>query len=980
MNEKLKSGSGIKGVVEYMHEMNMGKLSANIDMGKTVTEHNVGFKDFVGLIETDQNFSFNEGGEKCSSKLVLAQLFITALIFSIKTKCCKGRIEFLKHKFNLYGFCVESIGKLVVLKSFYQFHIDAQVFLNNDLVCWCFIGFYGDPDVAKCKQSWQVLPRLAKLFDSLWLWENHQLWKKRKQRFRFEAMLGYEDESTNLMLWNKIHKCHINLIQWNRQSFGHIQQRMKAKEVLWKQCGKAQWLVEGDRNMRYFHIIASTRQKMNTVTKIRDEESIDVRIKRRFREVSPEKNQSFLRSFSAYEITIALKRMYPLKSSGPNNMPSLFFQRFWHIIGIYIIFLLYKMNYTHIVLIPKCMHPEFVSQYCPISLSNVIYKITSKMIVNCLKPLLTNVVFESRSAFIPRRLIIDNVLVTYEINQFMKCKSWGMEGHVALKLDMSKSYDKVEWEFLKIVLLRLGFHNSIVDLIMMCVSIVSYSLILNGEQFGYFRPQRGIHQGDSLSPYLFIFCAEVLSCLTRQAEARGIIKGIYMARQAPRISHLHFVDNTLIYCQAITDAIECVKDIFRTYALASGQEITLLKSTVVEEKHAKYLGLPPAVGSSKREVFSNIKDRIRSRVQEWMEKSLSDANKEVLLKFIIQAIPTIKINQRYTRWLGLNCVQLNRLGAWVFSAMLAKQAWGILTKPNSLVSQIFRAKYFPNSDFLEANLGSLIEWDRGSWNVNLIEQIFWPEDAKAITSIPLCNNFTPDTLVWHYTRNDIFSVKSAYFVAKNMFDNLKIISSGSVNKTERRWDFLWSNLVPNQGQIICIEELCPVCQHPGEDLYHIFLDCPFALIWRHHNRVLIDHITSKSHVTLEFALGYKASFMESMAMGTIKVNFDRAIFKERNKMGTGIIARDHTGCVVAWLNRVFHYVASPVVIEALAVSMGWMSILIEGDCFKVIHKFQVEFEGFSPIGHIIHNVKSKIKMLVDCHLLHVRRTSNSATH
>lgn len=142
-----------------------------------------------------------------------------------------------------------------------------------------------------------------------------------------------------------------------------------------------------------------------------------------------------------------------------------------------------------------------------------------------MKPLLLSVISESQSTFIPSRLITDNILVAFELNHFMKCKFGGSKVYVALKLDMSKTYDKVECEYLKRVLFRLRFHFSFVNLVMMYVTIVSYSLMLNGEQFGFFRLQRGIHQGRSSITVSFFFCTEVLSCLLCQAKLQGKIKG-----------------------------------------------------------------------------------------------------------------------------------------------------------------------------------------------------------------------------------------------------------------------------------------------------------------------------------------------------------------------------------------------------------------------------------------------------------------------
>lgn len=105
------------------------------------------------------------------------------------------------------------------------------------------------------------------------------------------------------------------------------------------------------------------------------------------------------------------------------------------------------------------------------------------------------------------------MLVAYEVNHCLNQKTKGREGHMALKLDMSKAYDRVEWFFLKKLLDRLGFNAHLINTVMICVRTVSYLVIVNGCTCGNFRPSRGIRQGNPLSPFLFLFCAEALSTL-----------------------------------------------------------------------------------------------------------------------------------------------------------------------------------------------------------------------------------------------------------------------------------------------------------------------------------------------------------------------------------------------------------------------------------------------------------------------------------
>ncbi|KAL0316498.1 UNVERIFIED_CONTAM: hypothetical protein Sradi_5528000 [Sesamum radiatum] len=278
-----------------------------------------------------------------------------------------------------------------------------------------------------------------------------------------------------------------------------------------------------------------------------------------------------------------------------------------------------------------------------------------------MKEIMDSIVSPSQSAFIPGRLVTDNVLLVFELNHYLKASSQSNNASVALKLDMSKAYDMVEWPFLRCILLKLGFESRFVHLIMLLVTTVSYSLTLNSEHFGYFRLEHGIHQGDPLSPYLFIFVAEAFSCMLQEAERRGRVQGVAVCAAAPKISHLLFVDDTLLFCKAKGEQIEEIQRILTIYERASGQVVNFAKSNMIisgrigeEEKqclanrlgvqvasaHDRYLGLPTVAGRSRHTVFHNILDRIWIRIAGWNRKMLSQVGKGVLIKSVLQALLT----------------------------------------------------------------------------------------------------------------------------------------------------------------------------------------------------------------------------------------------------------------------------------------------------------------------------------------------------
>ena len=175
--------------------------------------------------------------------------------------------------------------------------------------------------------------------------------------------------------------------------------------------------------------------------------------------VTARMNSTLMREFQAMEVEKALKQMHPLMAPGPDGMSPLFYHHFWPTIKSIVIhtaldFLNHgvsppKFHDTHIVLIPKTKNPKKVTDYRPISLCNVAYKIASKAVANRMKPGLQEIIGENQSAFVAERLITNNILVAYEMMNHISKKRKGKCGEMAIKLDMSKAYDRVEWECLK---------------------------------------------------------------------------------------------------------------------------------------------------------------------------------------------------------------------------------------------------------------------------------------------------------------------------------------------------------------------------------------------------------------------------------------------------------------------------------------------------------------------------------------------------
>lgn len=208
-----------------------------------------------------------------------------------------------------------------------------------------------------------------------------------------------------------------------------------------------------------------------------------------------------MKPFIAEEVKNAAFQIDPNKAPGPDGIAACFYQKYWHLVGPKVTktelgFLngednLDSINHTNVVLIPKKKSPKLPSDFRPISLCSVLYKIISKTLVNRMKVVLNSIIDETQSAFVPRRSIFDNIIVAHETICAMTQKNKGKKGFAVAKLDISKAYDRVSWNFLEGMLRVMRFPDNWICMIMNCVTSVTYSIMLNGYSCGDIVPTRG---------------------------------------------------------------------------------------------------------------------------------------------------------------------------------------------------------------------------------------------------------------------------------------------------------------------------------------------------------------------------------------------------------------------------------------------------------------------------------------------------------
>lgn len=191
-----------------------------------------------------------------------------------------------------------------------------------------------------------------------------------------------------------------------------------------------------------------------------------------------------------------------------------FSKKNWHIIGPSVISYCHKvfkdrsipasLNNTYICLIPRIPNAFNLKNFIPIGLCNTIYKIITKIIVNRIKPFLGTIISPYQASFMKNYRASDNVIIIKEhINSINKKK--GKTSNMIIKIDLEKAFDRIEWSFIYQTLHHLKFSLKNTRLIMSCITTSQISILVNGHKTNYFSPNRGIRQGDPISPIFSSF-------------------------------------------------------------------------------------------------------------------------------------------------------------------------------------------------------------------------------------------------------------------------------------------------------------------------------------------------------------------------------------------------------------------------------------------------------------------------------------------
>ena len=292
-----------------------------------------------------------------------------------------------------------------------------------------------------------------------------------------------------------------------------------------------------------------------------------------------------------------------------------------------------SLNTAFIVLVHKKIKAEDLKDFRPISLVNSLYKLISKVLANKLKNVMSCLVNKAHIAFVEGRHILDASLIADEIiDSMVKEKETG----ILCKLDIKKAYDQISWNFLFTVLQQMGFGIKWISWIKWYITTASFSVLVNGRPAGFFRSSRGLRQGEPLSPYLFVLGMEVFSILVEKASTRGFLLGhkfVGRSEETLQISHLLFVDDTLVFCKNSEDQLSSPCWILLWFKAFFGLRLNLEKSVImlvgpVENVDqlalelgckagallTTYLGLPVGCRQASTSVWDGVEEKFQRKL------------------------------------------------------------------------------------------------------------------------------------------------------------------------------------------------------------------------------------------------------------------------------------------------------------------------------------------------------------------------------
>ncbi|GJY86836.1 RNA-directed DNA polymerase, eukaryota, reverse transcriptase zinc-binding domain protein [Tanacetum coccineum] len=514
------------------------------------------------------------------------------------------------------------------------------------------------------------------------------------------------------------------------------------------QKARVEWLDAGDKNSSFFHKVIKGRRSRNRVDIIRDEngnsygkDEVPLQFVKHFQQflgnhsnvsdlvysedlfsnvLSNDEAEEMIKEVSDKEIKDALFDIGDNKALGPDGYSSVFFKEAWNVVGkdvcdgIKDFFskrqMLGEPNATLITMIPKIQNPLKVSDFRRIACCNVLYKCISKILTNRIKGALKKLVQNNQSAFIPGRLIQDNILLSQEILRGYRRKNGPKR--CAMKIELQKAYDTINWSYLETILYRFGFHSRMVGWIMQCVQTACFTICINGERHGYFKGGRGLRQVDLISPYLFTLVMEMLTLLLQRKIRNSDGFKYHHGCKELKIINLCFADDLMIFCHGDIKSAGVINDAIKDFSAVSGLHLNMNKSSL----------------------FFGSLNIIEKEAEDWKCKSLSYAGRLLLIASILESISAYwafvfklpktvikEINGIFKRFLWSNGDSAKGK---------AKLAWKHVCKPKKFKGLVLKNIEDWNDALLAKHIWNIASkkdtlWVKWVHSIRLKEDIIW---------------------------------------------------------------------------------------------------------------------------------------------------------------------------------------------------------------------------------------------------------------
>uniref|UniRef100_A0A8I6X3U8 Reverse transcriptase domain-containing protein n=1 Tax=Hordeum vulgare subsp. vulgare TaxID=112509 RepID=A0A8I6X3U8_HORVV len=439
----------------------------------------------------------------------------------------------------------------------------------------------------------------------------------------------------------------------------------ESEELFWQRRWGQDWLLKGDASTAYFHAIANGRRRKCAIpflwdreTLLESQEDISSHVYSFYKSlflrapwggvslfvdfwtpvdrVSDSENAALTLPFSPEQVHLAIASMKSYSAPGPDGL---------------------RINYGVISLIPKVVGSSDIRQFCPIAVINVLAWIFVKVCATRLSPVAEHIAHPLQSAFLKGTRIHDGILALHEIVHEVASK--GLKG-IFLKVDFQKTYDNLDWSFLRLVMQRCGFDERWCSWVMQLVGSGSTAINVNGDVGSFFHASRGVKQGDPISPVLFNLAVDALVGILDKARLAGHLKGVAdHLIPGGGVTHLQYADDTTLMVAGSDRGIAHLKFLLLRFEEMLGLKINFDKREVVvlgfseEEQHriadnlnfrlasfpVSYLGMPLAESRILVSGFDPLVSQVASRAEPWCGRFTSKGSKTIIIGSNLSSLP-----------------------------------------------------------------------------------------------------------------------------------------------------------------------------------------------------------------------------------------------------------------------------------------------------------------------------------------------------